>query len=641
MCGIAGIVDLAGDRPIDPDMLSRMGLAIVQRGPDETGQLVQSGLGMVSRRLSIVGLQDGRQPIYNEDGSVAVVCNGEFFDYPEVRARLQARGHVFQTGSDSEILVHLWEDHQEDFFSYLKGQFAFALVDRRRQVLIVARDRVGICPCYYSQQGDWLYFGSEIKALLASGQVPARVDRLALDHVFSFFAMSTRRTMFAGVSSLLPGSYLKIRGAHIEEKFYWDLDFPDQGQELRGPDLTSQFGQLLTRAVELRLRADVPVVSYLSGGVDSTTVAALASRQLGRPIPTFTIRIRHPRLDETPRALLAARSIGTTPHIIECGSEEIAASYPDLVTASECPVIDTSSAAIYRLATAVRQAGYKVVLTGEGADEALAGYPWFKVNRILSFFDRLGLGQRLRRRFYLRAARGRQSWEQYQQRYALMGGFHATSDLYAACSISGYRVYSDEQMAAMGEHTACHDLHLNRSRMRQWHPLNRSLYLGYKIMLAGLLMTHKGDRPAMANSVETRFPFLDEEVLEFCAAVGPEFKLRGLFRDKHLLRCFASGLLPAAIADRPKHIFRARYAGSFLDPAPAYVEQLLSPESLRRTGYFDPLRLQECRQQVSRRGIPDMRAEVGLVGAVSTQLWHHLFLGGGLCDLPRWTAPGY
>lgn len=270
MCGIAGMFDLAAERQVDDQALERMGRAILQRGPDETGQLLEPGFGLVSRRLSIVGLNNGRQPIANEDGSVVVVCNGEFFNYPEVRAQLEARGHVFRSQSDSEILVHLWEDHQENFFPYLKGQFAFALVDRKRNQMILARDRLGICPLYFARRNDWLLFGSEIKALLASGQVDPQVDRLALDHVFSFFAMATRRTMFLGVSSLLPGHYLRVGRGRVEEIQYWDLDFPDRGQEIRSPHLAQQFGGLLERAVELRLRADVPVVSYLSGGVDSS-----------------------------------------------------------------------------------------------------------------------------------------------------------------------------------------------------------------------------------------------------------------------------------------------------------------------------------------------------------------------------------
>ncbi|MBX3165794.1 MAG: asparagine synthase (glutamine-hydrolyzing) [Candidatus Eremiobacteraeota bacterium] len=632
MCGIAGRFDLQASRDTHPEMLGQMGAAIQQRGPDESGWLSEPGVGLVSQRLAIVGLESGRQPIENEDGTVAVVCNGEFFDHREVRRRLEQRGHRFRTESDSEILVHLWEEYGEALFDHLRGQFAFALLDRRRRWLILARDRLGICPLYTCQSDGWFYFGSEIKALLASGQIAPRADPLALDHIFSFFAMGMRRTMFAGVQALLPGHYLKLENGSVSERQYWDLDFPDQGQELRGPDLAAQLGERLERSVAVRLRADVPVVSYLSGGVDSSLVASLASRQLGRPIPTFSIRILQDKLDEVPRALLTARQIGSQPFIVECGAREIAETYPALVTASESPVIDTSSAAIFRLAAAVRRQGYKVALTGEGADEALAGYPWFKVNRLLSLFDRLGLGEGLRRRFYGRANRRGQEWPVFARRYECMGGFHATSDLYGACSLSGYRVYSDAHLEQMGEHTACEDLLLNHERMRRWHPLNRSLYLGYKVMLAGLLMSHKGDRPAMANSVETRFPFLDEEVVAFCAALDPDQKLKGWFRDKHLLRTYAAGHLPAVIANRPKHIFRARYAGSLLDPEPAYVRQLLSSESLGRTGYFDPARVDYAR---SRLGQPlSGREDLAMVGVIATQLWHHLFLGGGLCELP-------
>lgn len=632
MCGIAGRLDLEANRLSDPQMLVRMGAAIRQRGPDQSGLLNEPGIGLISQRLSIVGIESGRQPLQNEDGSVVVVCNGEFFDHREVRQQLEQRGHTFRTQSDSEILVHLWEEYGEAMFSHLRGQFAFALWDRPRRLLILARDRMGICPLYTAQSDGWFYFGSEIKALLASGQIVARADPLALDHIFSFFAMAMRRTMFAGVQAVLPGHYLKLQEGTVSEHQYWDLNFPDQGEEIRSSDLAERLGQLLQRSVELRLRADVPVVSYLSGGVDSSLVASLASRQLGRPIPTFSIRIRQDNLDEIPRALLTARHIGSQPHIIDCGAEEIAATYPALVTASESPVIDTSSAAIYRLAAAVREAGYKVALTGEGADEALAGYPWFKVNRIFGLFDQIGLGQRLRRRFYGRANRRGIAWSVFARRYECMGGFHATSDLYGACSLSGYRVYSDAQLEQMGDHTACEDLVLDYPGMGRWHPLNRSLYLGYKVMLAGLLMSHKGDRPAMANSVETRFPFLDEDVVDFCASIDPSQKLKGWFRDKHLLRTYASGYLPATIANRPKHIFRARYAASFLNPEPAYVSQLLSPESIRKTGYFDVPRVELARARLG--GPFRFRDEMALVGVITTQLWHHLFLGGGLCELP-------
>ncbi len=307
-------------------------------------------------------------------------------------------------------------------------------------------------------------------------------------------------------------------------------------------------------------------------------------------------------------------------------------------------MIDTSSAALYRLAREVHQRGFKVALTGEGADEALAGYPWHKASILFRFLDRIGLANRWRKRFFGRSARGRLKWEFFQQRYARLGGYHAMSDLYSMCGISGVRLYSDDflnEVLTSGR-DATADVELPLEEMAQWHPLNRSLYLGYKIMLSGLLMTHKGDRPAMANSVEARFPFLDRSVVEFCAQLDPALKLRGLFQDKYLLRQYARQHLDPSVALRPKNIFRAAYAGSFFNPTPPWVEQLLSPESLARTGLFDPVMVEAWRKRLCGPHLrfgPHMTWEVGLVGVISTQLWHHLFLHSGLCELPTWSAP--
>ncbi|MGI8725396.1 MAG: asparagine synthetase B family protein [Methyloceanibacter sp.] len=210
MCGIAGVIDLEGRRRPDPAMLQRMADALLHRGPDDDGFLVAPGIGLANRRLSIVGLSDGRQPIFNEDESVAVVCNGELFDFPERRQELEAKGHVFRTHTDSEIIVHLYEEHLEELFQHLNGQFAFVLVDFKRRMVLLARDRVGICPLLWSRQGDFLYFGSEIKALIASGSVTPKADVRGLDHLFTFFALGSRRTMFQGVQAVAPGHYLKV-----------------------------------------------------------------------------------------------------------------------------------------------------------------------------------------------------------------------------------------------------------------------------------------------------------------------------------------------------------------------------------------------------------------------------------------------
>lgn len=652
MCGIAGVIDLEGQRRIDPGMLQRMAAAIAHRGPDEDGFFFEPGIGLANRRLSIVGLADGRQPISNEDETVSVVFNGELFDYIEKRAELTAKGHQFRTHCDTEVLVHLWEEYGEGMLERLRGQFAFALYDSKRRVLILARDRLGICPLHWARRGNWLYFGSEIKAILASGRVEAEADPRGIDHIFTFFAMGTRRTAFKDIAAVHPAAYLKITfGRHgepatVAERRYWDLDFPDQGDEYNPSNqakLIEEFREVFFRAVEIRLRADVPVVGYLSGGVDSTTVVTAATKVRGAPIPTFTIKIDTPRLDETDRALMAAGVVGSQPTIVTCDSRVISDAYPKLVIASEAPVMDTSCAALYCLAAEVRRQGYKVALTGEGADEALAGYPWFKTNRLMRLLD-MGAFKpsNLMRRAFLKLTAPHIPYRNVEQIQKMIGGPHACADLYGLVSLSRSRFYTRSMFDAMDRHIAYEDLDLDLERLRRWHPLNQSLYLGYKTMLPGLLMNHKGDRPAMHNSVETRYPFLDEDFVAFCAKLHPKWKLHGLRRDKHLLRLVAGEWLPKEISSRPKAMFRAPFANTFFEHPPGFVDQLLSEESLRRTGYFDPDRVRSFRetyQQFRWGSGKRLTLEMGLTGVMATQLWHHTFLGGGLCDLPTWTAP--
>jgi asparagine synthase (glutamine-hydrolysing) len=654
MCGIAGLIDLTGEgRPVPGDALRAMAKAIVHRGPDEDGFLERPGVGLASRRLSIVGLKDGRQPIFNEDGSVAVVFNGELFDYPEQRADLQARGHRLATHTDTEIIPHRWEDHQEGMFEHLKGQFALALFDDRRRRVVLARDRFGICPLYWTRAsapgGDWLLFASEVKALLASGMVQARPDPRGINHLFTFFALPGPVTCFQGVQSLPPGHYLDLRigGGPISERVYWELDFPDRGQEDRRPlgALVEEFNATLLGAVTRRLRADVPVVSYLSGGVDSSVVVALASHVRGSPIPSFTIRIKAPTLDETSEAGVVARHIGTEPIVVDCGAEEVQNTYPELIRAAEGPVVDTSCAALLLLAREVHRRGYKVALTGEGADEWLAGYPWHKVHRALGYLDvipGLRLSQ-LARRVFLRLTRApRFPWSVVARAHRAVGGHNGWLDIYGLMSMSKLRFFSRDMWESVRDHVPYEDLGLNKERLARWHPLNRELAVSARCHLAGLLLGAKGDRVAMNSSVETRYPFLDEEVCALLARVPPRYKLKGLFHDKFLLRRVAERWLPHAIANRKKAMFRAPFDSFHLDKAPAFVDQLLGEEALKRTGYFEPKAVAHWRRAfrtLREGGSQRTSVEMGLVGVLATQLWHHTFIEA-LADLPSQEARG-
>jgi asparagine synthase (glutamine-hydrolysing) len=656
MCGIAGIVDLAGGRTVDDDVIRRMTQAIIHRGPDEDGYFQRPGLALGSRRLSIVGLADGQQPVANEDRTVFVVFNGEFFDYPERQAELRSRGHRLITHCDTEIIPHFWEDFQEGMFEHLRGQFAFALWDDRRRCLVLARDRFGICPLYWTRQGDWLLFASEIKALLASGMVPARADLRGIDHIFTFAAMPGPITCFEGIQLLPAGHYLMVRPGNssgiapdITERAYWKMDFPDQGEEDPGENaraLVDRFEHLMLEAVEKRLRADVPVGSYLSGGVDSSVIAALACHVKGPAINTYTVRVDAPELDELDAASLVARHIGTkAPIVQEFRAEDALKTYPRLIHAAEAPVIDTSCAALLLLAQRVHGCGQKVVLTGEGADEWLIGYPWYKLAKIFGFLDvvpGLPLSARLLRGYFkltrvpqFPAARRREVEES-------IGGPNAWIDAFGLLALSKLRFYAEPLREISLKHNPWTDLQMPLDRAKRWHPLNRGVWVAARVTLAGHLLQAKGDRVAMHSSVEVRYPFLDEDVFSFLASLDPRWKLHG-FRDKHLLRLLAERWVPPSVYRRRKVIFRAPLDSFYVEPQPAFVGQLLSEESLRRTGYFDVAQVHHWRRafrQLRPGSLERLSVEMGLVAVVATQLWHHLFIRPDLAEIPVGTANG-
>jgi asparagine synthase (glutamine-hydrolysing) len=654
MCGIAGIVDLSGHHKIPDNIIDDMTRAIIHRGPDEEGYLRRPGLALGSRRLSIVGLADGQQPIANEDRSVFVVFNGEFFDYPERRAELESRGHRLITHCDTEIIPHFWEESQEGIFGHLEGQFAFALWDDRRRCLVLGRDRFGICPLYWTRQGDWLLFASEIKALLASGIVPAQPDLRGINHIFTFSALPGPITCFEGIQLLPAGHYLVIRPGNetgtmcdIAERVYWAMDFPDQGHEERGAGrraLVDRFEQLLLQAVEKRLRADVPVGAYLSGGVDSSVIAALACHVKGPAINTYTVRVDAPELDELDAANLVARHIGTkAPIVQEFRKEDALKTYPRLIHAAEAPVIDTSCAALLQLAQRVHICGQKVVLTGEGADEWLVGYPWYKGAKLLSYLDLLpGLSLSDRaRRGYLRLHRVPQYPREFRRRVEeAIGGPNAWIDAYGLLGISKLRFYAEPMKEVLRNNNPWADLGIPLERAKRWHPINRGIWVAARVTLAGHLLQAKGDRVAMHSSVEVRYPFLDEDVFSFVASLDPRWKLRG-FRDKYLLRLLAERWLPVSVYRRPKAIFRAPLDSFHIEPEPPFVDQLMSEESLRRTGYFDVAEVLHWRRAFRglRAGsLERLSVEMGLVAVVATQLWHHLFIRQELADVPAWNG---
>jgi asparagine synthase (glutamine-hydrolysing) len=639
MSGIAGLVDLTGSRPLPAGVLQAMTEALAHRGPDGASFHEGPGVGLGWRLRA--SAPDVPAVVTNEDGSVAVVCQARLTNFESLRERFPAAGRPGRGASEADLLVRLWEEHGAGLLERLRGPFAVAVWDGRRRSLFLGRDRVGCAPLYWAERDGWLLFGSEVKALLASGMVRAEVDRLGVDHVFTFLGMPVARTCFRDVQALPPGHYLTARlGARVEVRRYWDLDFPDRGDEDRSMGVEAWADSLqetLLGAVRRRLRAGEPVASYVSGGIDCSTLVALAGKARGEPLPTFTIRIESPELDEAERARRAARASGSEPVVVSCGAAEILGGFPRLIRAAEQPVLDPSCVGLMLLAGRVREAGYSLALAGDGADDLFAGYPWFKVDRLLRLLDWLpGVRpSQWARRLYLRLTAPHVPWANVRRSQALLGGHHAWLDFYGLVSLSRSRFYSRAMREALGGRTAYEDLSLDLGRMRRWHPLNQALYLGLKVHVPGLLLQAKGDRPAMVWGLQTQTPFLDEDVLAFGARLPPRWKLRRL-RDKYLLRRVAQRWLPADIAWRPKTDFVAPFDSLYNDRAPGWVEELLGEDSLRSAGYFDPAAVRRWRGEYAtlRRGSPRrISVEIGLAGVVATQLWHHTFIGR-LADLP-------
>lgn len=616
--------------------------ALSHRGPDDEQVHIEPGVALGVRRLSVIDVAQGRQPISNETDDVWVAFEGELYEYPQLRKDLIARGHTLKTCCDTEAWVHLYEDFGNKVPEHGRGQFAIALWDRRKKQLLLARDRTGISPLFYAVVDGWLLFASEIKAILASGLILAAPDHKGIDYFFHFFAMSNSRTCFQEVKSLPPGHMMTVLDGRYELKQYWDFSYPDAGHERRFSrieDGVAEFEQLMRDSVRKRLAGEMPMGCYISGGLDSTTILGLAGREHGKPLPSFTIALDGSGpANEISQAEESARLLGSPLTTVSMTSRDIVDAYPELIRAGEGPVLDTSAACMIRLAQKARSTGNIVSLTGEGADELLAGYIWFKIDR---FVQAVTLAPHIVIRYLLFAGlcgRGNTKFS-----VGAMGGMRVAQQF--ATEVMAHSrnwMYSPQMWERTRDYDPLAELGFNYDAMRRWHPLNRSLYVASKIMLPGMLLAAKGDRALRNGSTEGRFPFLDESVIDFCNSLDPSLKLRGM-QDKYLLRQLAAKVLPAKIARRPKTMFVANLSRLFVrDDRPAWVDQLLSRESLQRSGLFDPSGVQEAfrlQQTGSRLSFKRFTLDLGLVGVIATQLWYHTYCGGNLADLPTWSPP--
>ncbi len=641
MCGIAGYYRL----PVAPEesrpLLQRMIGTLAHRGPDGNGTYIDGDVGLAHSRLSIIDVEGGRQPLCNEDGSVWITFNGEIFNYVELREELIARGHVFKTRSDTEVIVHLYEERGPDCVELLNGDFAFAIWDRNRQRLMLARDRAGVRPIYYAERDGALAFASEVKALLEVPGVEAEVDPIALDQMFTFWFPLAPRTPFKDISELPPAHVLIASTHGVTTRRYWDFTYPDAAQDrpvsaAEEARLTEEVRTLLLDAVRIRLRADVPIGAYLSGGLDSSITTAAIREFVPEQLHSFSVAFETAEYDESVFQEEMVAALGLRHSVTVCRDEDIAGILPELIQHTERPIMRTAPAPMMLLSRLVRENGTKVVMTGEGADEVFAGYDVFKEAKVRRFCAAQP-GSRLRplllRKLYPYMPRMQGQSQRYLE--AFFGGQASLDDpLYShlprfRTSSAAKGFFSADLRASIGDYDAVADL---RDRLpadfTRWHPLSQSQYLESAYLLPGYILSSQGDRVGMANAVEGRFPFLDHRLIELAARIPPRLKLKGL-TEKHILRRSIEDLLPEGIAKRTKQPYRAPESRAFLrSRVGAAVLDHMSPANVEAAGYFDSTLVQKLVTKCDKLSSTGFRDNLAFVGILSTQVWHETFVNG-------------
>ncbi len=618
--------------------------ALRHRGPDEFGIYRDRRAGLAHARLSIIDLSTGQQPLANEDETLWIVFNGEIFNYLELRDELLALGHTFRTRSDTEVIVHAYEAWGADAFERFNGQWAVALWDSRRQALVLARDRLGVRPLYVATHKGRLYFASEVKSIFAADpSLPRGLDPVGVEQTFTFWTVVPPQGVFAGISELPPGFVRTYHNGDMEEHAFWTPRYPteDGAGSFKGSleDATVAVRAALEAATSLRmLRADVPVGSYLSGGLDSSLVASLALAAKGQRFSTFSLRFDDVEYDETEFQRLMVQRLGSAHQEVVVSRADIANVFPDVIAHTERPILRTAPAPLFLLSRLVRQAGIKVVLTGEGADEMFAGYDIFREAKVRRFWARQPnsrLRPRLLERLYPYLARSPVAQQAMARQFfgRNLAGFRApgfSHDTRWHTTSALKRLFSPAQREAVrGQDVIADFVRTLPDDFARWSFLAQDQYIEVRTLLSGYLLSSQGDRMLMANSVEGRFPFLDRNVVALADSLPADYKLRVL-DEKHVVKRAARGLIPDEILRRKKQPYRAPDALSFVGPhAPGWVDEMMTESALRDSGVFDPTAVsklwRKCRDRQSDAQFSNAD-NMAVVGVLSTQLLHHQFI---------------
>ena len=619
MCGINGIaLSTRSGRSLDRSVLERMRDVITHRGPDDVGIFIDGKVGLGHRRLSIVDVASGHQPMTNEDDSLQITYNGEIYNHADYRDELEARGHVYRTHCDTETILHLYEEHGDACVNYLRGMFAFAIWDAKKRELFIARDRLGVKPLYYVHTDDGsLYFGSEIKTLFEAGAITPEINFAALPDYLANHATSGEETLYRGVKRLLPGHTLLWRDGKLEIKKYWDVSFSkteDQGRSDK--DYIAEWYELFRTSVRLRLMADVPLGMFLSGGIDSSAIAAVMSGMVDEPIKTFSVAFAEREANELAYARIVAEAYKTNHHEVVVSPEEFFNALPRLVWHEDEPLAHPSSVALYFVSLLASQ-HVKVVLTGEGSDELLAGYGRYR-KTILN----LSLGKHYRS---LTPERRSRCGAQRQSRDCQLQKCDRSS-----CEVSSVsRLISKASTSTTSPcfHSRCKAICSQTKRssgsagsirtpvcVRRWNRrtpdslLDRLLYADIKTYLHELLM--KQDQMSMATSIESRVPFLDHKLVEFTCSLPERLKLRG-GTTKYILRESMKGVLPEAILSRSKMGFPVPIGAWFRGAYRSIIDEYVLSERAMSRGLFNQRLCSRAGASTSKRRRESRRAIVG------------------------------
>lgn len=639
MCGIAGIINFKN--PENKTLLLRkMAGHLHHRGPDASGIYTHGPAGLAHTRLSIIDLSTGDQPIHNENRSVWIVFNGEVFNYPELRNSLLSLGHRFYTNTDTEVLVHLYEEYGTELFKYLNGQFAFALWDRTKETLLLGRDRLGIRPLFYFHNNNRLVFASEIKAIFADKAIPRKLDNQSLSDLFTCWSPMGNATTFQNVFQVPPGHYLTFSKQDMTITKYWDLPFgqmPFRQEPLT--ELAEELNSLITDATRIRLRADVPVGAYLSGGLDSTYTSALVKNNFNNKLCTFSVGFTDKEFDESCYQNRAMEHLGTAHKSINCSYDDIGAIFPKVIWHTETPIIRTAPAPLMLLSNHVRKNRFKVVLTGEGADEMFAGYNIFKEDKLRRFWAKFPdsrLRPRLLEKLYPYVFTQNNSRAiKFLEQFFKKGMEDIDSPVYSHMlrweNTSHLRTFFSEdirhQSTGLEDFIQKYCASLPDDFMA-WDTLSRAQHCECKIFLSNYLLSSQGDRMAMANSIEGRYPFLDHRVVEFAASLPPSFRMNGI-TEKYILKKAAQGMVPTELIERPKQPYRAPICQAFLgNTVHEYVHDLLSETAIKNAGYFDHKKTAKLVKKSQRQQgtLLSERENMALVGILSTQLLDFQFI---------------